>query len=294
MEAVQMEVSMSTATEVREPEVQEPVKVWRPPRVPPSPRQALPGPLFTDVLLETGGLQRRRTLATVLSLVFQCSLLGFLLLVPLMSMETLPRQQLLSFLVAPPPPPPPPPPAASEAAAKVVRRVESDIMDGRLRTPGMIPQKVQMIQEDDAPPALSSGGVVGGVPGGIPGGQLGGVIGGIISSTSTLSAVPKLAIAAAPRRIRISQGVTKGLLIQKIEPPYPPIARAARIEGQVVLSAIISKTGEIENLVLVSGHPMLVPAAIQAVKQWRYRPFLLNGEPVEVETSITVTFQISG
>ena len=285
---------MSTATEVREPEVREPVKVWRRPRVPPSPRQALPGPLFADVLLETGGLQRRRrTLATVLSLVLECSLLGVLLLVPLMYTETLPRQQLLSFLVAPPPPPPPPPPAASEAAAKVVQRVESDIADGRLRTPGMIPQKVQMIQEEDAPPALSSAGVMGGVPGGIPGGQLGGVIGGIISSTSTLSAVPKLAIAAAPRRIRISQGVTKGLLIQKIEPPYPTIARAARIQGQVVLSAIISKTGEIENLVLVSGHPMLVPAAIEAVKQWRYRPFLLNGEPVEVETTITVTFQLS-
>ncbi len=284
---------MSTATEVREPEVQEPVKVWRPPQVPPSPRQALAGPLFADVLLETRGLQRRRrTLATVLSLVLQCSLLGVLLLVPLMYTETLPRQQFLSFLVAPPPPPPPPP-AASEAAAKVTQRVESDIADGRLRTPGRIPQKVQMIQEEEAPPALSSGGVIGGVPGGIPGGQLGGVIGGIISSTSTLSAVRKLATAAVPRRIRISQGVTKGLLIQKIEPPYPPIARAGRIQGQVVLSAIISKTGEIQNLVLVSGHPMLVPAAIEAVKQWRYRPFLLNGEPVEVETTITVTFQLS-
>lgn len=293
MEAVQVEVSMSTATEVREPEVQEPVKVWRPPRVVPSPRQALAGPLFADVLLETGGLQRRRrTLATVLSLVLQCSLLGVLLLVPLMYTETLPRQQLLSFLVAPPPPPPPPP-AASEAAAKVVQRVESDIADGRLRTPGRIPQKVQMIREEEAPPALSSGGVIGGVPGGIPGGQLGGVIGGIISSTSSLSTVPKLAIPAAPKRVRISQGVTKGLLIQKIEPNYPPIARAARIQGQVVLAAIISKSGEIQILVLVSGHPMLTPAAIDAVKQWRYRPFLLNGEPVEVETTITVNFQLS-
>jgi periplasmic protein TonB len=294
MEAVQMEVSMSTATEVREPEVQEPVKVWRPPRVLPSPRQALPGPLFADVLLETGGLQRRRrTLATVLSLVFQCSLLGVLLLAPLMYTEILPQQQLLSFLVAPPPPPPPPPPAASEAAAKVAQRVDTDIMDGRLRTPGRIPQKVQMIREEEAPPALSSGGVIGGVPGGIPGGQLGGVIGGIISSTSSLSTVPRLATPAAPKRVRISQGVTRGLLIQKIEPPYPPVARAARVQGQVVLAAIISKTGEIQNLVLVSGHPMLVPAAIDAVKRWRYRPFLLNGEPVEVETTIIVTFQLS-
>jgi periplasmic protein TonB len=296
MEAVQMEVSMSTATEAVEPEVREPVRVWRPPRVSPSPRQALTGPLFADVLLETGGLpRRRRTLATLLSFLLECSLVGVLLLVPLLFTEALPRQQFLSFLVAPPPPPPPPPPTAAAAAVKVVERVGSDIMDGRLRTPSRIPQKVQMIREDEAPPSLSSGGVVGGVPGGIPGGQLGGVIGGIISSTSTLSAVPKLAnpISAAPKRIRISQGVTRGSLIQKIEPAYPVIARTARIQGEVVLAAIISKTGEIQNLVLVSGHPMLVPAAIEAVRQWRYRPFLLNGEPVEVDTTITVTFQLS-
>ncbi|MGA7169744.1 MAG: energy transducer TonB, partial [Candidatus Sulfotelmatobacter sp.] len=154
-----------------------------------------------------------------------------------------------------------------------------------------IPQKITMIKEEEAPPpAFSSGGVIGGVPGGIPGGQMGGVIGGIISATSNLSSVPKL---AAPKRIRISQGVTEGRLIQKVQPEYPPIARAARIQGQVVLSAVISKTGEIQNLVLVSGHPMLVPAAIRAVQQFRYRPFLLNGEPVEVETTITVNFQLS-
>lgn len=298
MEAAQMEVSMSTATEVREPVVEERVaqtrvQAPRSPQVPPLPILAPAGPLFTDVLLETDGLQRRRhTLATVLSFVFQCLLLGGLLLVPLLFTEALPRQQLLSFLESPPPPPPPPP-AASEAASKAVQRVESDFEDGRLRTPGRIPQKVQMIQEDEAPPAAASGGVIGGVPGGIPGGQLGGVIGGIISSTSALSAVPKLAIPAAPRRIRISQGVTRGLLIQKIEPAYPTLARAARVQGEVVLAAVISKNGEIQNLTLVSGHPMLTAAALEAVKQWRYRPYLLNGEPVEVETTIIVTFQLS-
>lgn len=95
---------------------------------------------------------------------------------------------------------------------------------------------------------------------------------------------------ARPERVRISQGVTQGRLLLKVAPKYPRIARGARIQGQVVLSAIISKTGEIEDLALVSGHPMLVPAAIEAVKQWRYRPYLLNGGPVEVETTITVTF----
>ena len=135
--------------------------------------------------------------------------------------------------------------------------------------------------------------MVGGVPGGIPGGQLGGVIGGIISQTSSLTPVPKLVIPATAKRIRISQGVTKGLLIQKIEPKYPRLAMQARIQGQVLLFAIIGKDGDIRQLTLVSGHPVLVPAAIEAVKQWRYRPFLLNGEPVEVETNVTVTFRFS-
>ena len=83
------------------------------------------------------------------------------------------------------------------------------------------------------------------------------------------------------------------MLIQRIEPSYPTLARAARVQGDVVLSAIISTNGQIENLQLVSGHPMLVPAAIAAVRQWRYKPYLLNGQPVEVETTITVIFTLS-
>ena len=146
-----------------------------------------------------------------------------------------------------------------------------------------------MIREEEAP-APSNGGVVGGVPGGIPGGQLGGVIGGIISATPTVTATPKL---EPVKRIRVSQGVTQGMVIRKVEPVYPKIGLAARITGVVLLKAIISKDGEIKELQVVSGHPVLVPAAIDAVKQWRYRPYLLNGEPVEVETNITVTFQIA-
>jgi protein TonB len=284
---------MSTATEIREPEVKKLVGVEGLPQVRPPALQVRAERLFSDVLLETNDLQRhRRTLSAVLSFAVQCLLLGVLLIVPLMFTDVLPQQQLLTFLMAPPPPPPPPP-AASVAAAKVVKVVESDILNGRLRAPSKIPQNVQMIREDETPPDLSGGGVPGGVPGGIPGGQLGGVIGGILSSTSNAAAVPKLLAPVPTKRIRISQGVTEGRLIQKIEPQYPTLARAARIQGQVVLAAIISKSGEIQNLVLVSGHPLLVPSALEAVKRWRYRPYLLNGEPVEVETTITVNFQLS-
>jgi protein TonB len=103
--------------------------------------------------------------------------------------------------------------------------------------------------------------------------------------------VPK---AATPQRVRVSQGVSQGLLIRQVKPTYPALARSARIQGQVVLQAVISKDGSIENLHLISGHPMLAPAAIEAVKQWKYKPYFLNGEPVEVETTINVNFTLAG
>jgi periplasmic protein TonB len=292
-----MEASMSTATELTEQTQETSVErslETQVSRSAPTPAGAVKlDRLFNTVLLETSGLEhRRRRAAAVLSFLFQCLVLGILLVVPLMFTDVLPQQQLLTFLVAPPPPPPPPPLAASEAAARVIRHVESDVMNGRLRAPSRIPKNVQMIREEEAPPELSGGGVAGGVPGGIPGGQIGGVLGGILSSASKAAAIPKLAAPTPVKRVRVSQGVTQGRLILKVEPAYPTLAKAARVEGQVVLTAIISKTGEIQNLELVSGHPLLVPAPIAAVKQWRYRPVLLNGEPVEVDTTITVNFQL--
>jgi protein TonB len=173
---------------------------------------------------------------------------------------------------------------------KVVKVIQTDIVNGALRTPTKIPEKVQMIKEEEAPaPVMSTGGVVGGVPGGVPGGQMGGVIGGIISSTPM--AVPKV---AAPQRVRVSSGVSSGLLVRKVQPVYPPLARQARIQGKVLLQAVISKDGSIENLRLINGHPMLTQAAMDAVKQWKYKPYLLNGEPVEVETQVEVNFTLSG
>src|SRR5271168_1844219 len=244
--------------------------------------------MFEDSLIESGRkLKTKRGMTTTLSFVFQMVLVGILVLIPLLFTEALPKTQLMTFLVAPPPPPPPPPPPA--AAIKIVKQVQTDIVNGELRTPTKIPQKVQMIKEDEAPPVMASSGVVGGVPGGIPGGQMGGVIGGIISSTPV--AVPKV---ATPQRVRVSQGVSAGLLVRKVNPNYPPLARQARIQGQVILRAVISKDGSIEGLTLVSGHPMLAPAAIDAVKQWKYKPYLLNGEPVEVDTEVLVNFTLSG
>jgi protein TonB len=282
--------------EIHEPEVKEVKPASRPaaaalPRKDPA-SSFMPRVMFSDSLLEFGPQRKRKALATTTSFIFNCVAVGLMLVVPLLFTEELPKAQLLTFLVAPPPPPPPPPPAAAQPV-KVVKQIQTDMLNtGQLRTPTKIPQKVQMIKEEEAPPpVMATSGVVGGVPGGIPGGQLGGVIGGIVNAANS-AAVPKF-VPVTPQRVRISQGVTKGLLIHRVEPTYPPLARSARVQGEVLLSAVIDANGQIQNLQLVSGHPMLVPSALEAVKKWRYKPYLLNGAPVEVETMITVIFSLS-
>jgi protein TonB len=249
--------------------------------------------MFEDSLLESGGansrLKARSPWATLLSFLLQAMLVGVLVLIPLIYTDALPKQQLMGYLVAPPPPPPPPPPPAATQVVRVVRPT-SEIDNGQLKAPTAIPKKIAIIREDDAPPP-STGGVAGmeGL-GGASGGQVGGVLGGIISSTAPV-AVPK---AATPQRIKVSSGVSTGLLIHKTLPLYPPLAKQARIQGAVVLQAVIGKDGSIENLHAVSGHPMLIQSAIDAVRQWKYKPYMLNGEAVEVDTQVTVNFTLAG
>src|SRR5512142_1921482 len=149
--------------------------------------------MFEDSLLESGNRFRagRRRWTTLLSFVLQMFLICILVIIPLIYTEALPKQQLMTFLVAPPPPPPPPPPPAATPVVRAVK-VVSEIVEGQLRTPTKIPEKVAMIKEEEAPPpSMGAGGVVGGVPGGVPGGQIGGVIGGIVQSAPV--AVPKVA-----------------------------------------------------------------------------------------------------
>src|ERR1700686_4163602 len=128
--------------------------------------------MFEDSLIESGNrLKTKRMSTTVLSFLLQVGLIGVLILIPLIYTDALPKTQLMTFLVAPPPPPPP-----AAAVVKVVK-IQSEVINGQLRTPTKIPQKVQMIKEEEMPPDLGSGGVPGGVPGGIPGGSTGGVMG---------------------------------------------------------------------------------------------------------------------
>jgi protein TonB len=224
----------------------------------------------------------------VLSMVFQVVFLGILILIPLIYTEALPKTMMATMLTAPPPPPPPPPPPAPAQIVHV--KPQAHLMDaGKLMAPKVIPKDVKIIKED-AEPDMGAMGAVGGVPGGVAGGQMGGVIGGVIGGMGGAPPPPR------PRQtgpLRVGGNVQAARILNRVQPVYPPLARQTRISGTVRLHAIIGKDGTIQQLEVMSGHPLLQQAALDAVRQWRYQPTLLNGEPVEVDTTIDVIFSLN-
>jgi protein TonB len=249
--------------------------------------------MFEQSLLTSGKTAKPWTVA--ISFIFQTILIGIAILIPLIYTDTLPRTTLTSFLVAPPPPPPPPPPPA--APVKVQRVIPRQFDAGRLMSPRAVPKQIAIIKEEELPPPTGAVGVVGGVPGGVPGGAGGGIIGGIIGAAPVAAPPPPPKVEVqkplTPQRIRVGGNVQQAKLVRQPKPIYPPLAKQARIQGVVRFTAIIGKDGTIQNLQLVTGHPLLVPSAQEAVKQWVYQPTLLNGEPVEVITQIDVNFTLS-
>ena len=157
---------------------------------------------------------------------------------------------------------------------------------GKLVAPKVIPKDIKIIKEDAEPDMGMSGP---GVPGGVAGGSIGGVLGGVMGGMGAAPPPPK---AATPSRIKQGGNVQAAKLTNKVTPNYPPLARQTRISGTVRLHAIIGKDGSVQSLTLESGHPLLVQAALDAVKQWHYQPTLLNGVPVEVDTTIDVIFSL--
>jgi protein TonB len=243
--------------------------------------------MFEDMVVSSSNPSKtNKPWTVVLSMVFQVVFLGILILIPLIYTEALPKTMMATLLVAPPPPPPPPPPPAATPVVRVKPQVH--LMDaGKLVAPKVIPKEVKIIKEEAAPDM--SAGMAGGVPGGVAGGSMGGVIGGVIGGMGGAPPPPK------PTASRIRQGgsVQAALLINRVQPVYPPLARQTRISGTVRLHAIISKSGTVESLEVMSGHPLLVRAAMDAVQQWKYKPTLLNGDPVEVDTTIDVIFSLN-
>lgn len=226
--------------------------------------------------------------------IFEVIIIGVMVLVPLIYTEALPKAQLMTFLAAPPPPPPPPPPPAAAAPApKVIHRVSAEDM---MRAPTVIPKTIQKVRDEPEPAPNAGVGVVGGVPGGVPGGQMGGVLGGVIGgvlSAASAPPPPPPPKPQTPKRIRVGGQVESAKLIFQPKPEYPPLAKMARIQGTVRLDAVISKDGTIQDLRVISGHPLLVKSALEAVQRWRYQPTMLNGDAVEVATEIDVNFTLA-
>jgi protein TonB len=224
----------------------------------------------------------------IVSSAFQIGFLAILILIPLIYTEALPKTMMATMLTAPPPPPPPPPPPA---VAQIVHvKPQAHLMDaGKLVAPKVIPKEVKIIKED-AEPDMASVGMTGGVPGGVAGGSMGGVLGGVIGGMGGAPPPPR------PHQtgpLRVGGNVQAARIINRVQPVYPPLARQTRISGTVRLHAIIGKDGTIQSLEVMNGHPLLQQAALDAVRQWRYQPTLLNGEPVDVDTTIDVIFSLN-
>jgi protein TonB len=244
-----------------------------------------------------------RSWTTLLGMAGQAVAVTGLIVVQMVGTDALPRPESLVHLFTPTAPlGPPPPPPASGAAQRPVRRA-LQLRDGVLAAPTSVPPRALEIEEP--PLAGSETGVPGrGVQGGIPGGVEGGIPGGLpltagrhvpppVAVIRPVEAAPALPKPAEPQRIRRGGEVQAALLIHKALPVYPPLARQARISGAVELLAVVGTDGRIRQLQLVSGHPMLAAAAIEAVRQWVYRPTQLNGDPVEVMAPIIVTFSLN-
>jgi protein TonB len=244
--------------------------------------------MFEEMVVSSAKSKKTNKPWTVIvSMLFQVAFLAILILIPLIYTEALPRAMMSSILLAPPPPPPPPPPPAPAQIVHI--KPQAHLMEaGKLVAPKVIPKDVKIIKEEEQPPDMGAG-IAGGVPGGVAGGSMGGVIGGVIGGAGGAPPPPKPAVS----RVRVGGAVQAATLVNRVQPMYPPLARQTRISGTVKLHAIIGKDGTVQSLQVESGHPLLVQAALDAVRQWRYQPTLLNGEPVDVDTEIDVIFSLA-
>jgi len=224
----------------------------------------------------------RRRWTAVASFAMQALGLSLLLAIPVLTVQGPPRLEWITspFFA-------PPPAQAAPAAPNAHRAMRSSNASGdHLLQPPTIPHGIAPVNDADVPAAPEIGDI------GIPGGT-GTARRGVPGSIGDSIAMAPLPPPAPTHPLRVSHWA-EGNLIYRVQPSYPTLARQARIQGSVRLRAIINKNGTIENLSVLNGHAMLVGSAVEAVKQWRYRPYLLNGEPIEVETEITVNFVLSG
>lgn len=225
----------------------------------------------------------RNPWAALGSLAFMSVLLLALIAIPLFHIDPLPKRETLTMLYLQPP---------SAAGSNATKLQAPKPMSTYTPTSIAIPT-VHQTQEASPPPVGTSGGVVAGVPGGVVGGIANGVLSEVLSSTRSMPAPAKMPDPTPVKRIRVASRVVEANLIHDVAPQYPSEAGRARIEGTVVLMAVIGADGSVKDVRIESGLPILAQAAIDAVKQWRYKPYMVDGEPVEVDSRITINFTLS-
>ena len=246
--------------------------------------------VFLNALLETGRptTVRRSPLQWAAASGLHIAILAALIIVPLYTTGTiqLSKNEVIP-LVAPPAAPPPPPPAAARAVAPHTTPTKPKLTytQGKLTAPVAVPKTISVDNAAAEPE-------VGGVPGGVAGGQLGGTLGGVIGGTGTSAPIPPPQQAAAKRIVRVGSNLKAPRQIYSVQPEYPTLAREGHIWGTVVVNAVIDEHGNVVQARALNGHPLLIPAALKAVLQWKYEPTLLNGTPVAVEMDVTVHFNL--
>jgi protein TonB len=240
--------------------------------------------LFQSLLLtEPEHHAGRKTATFATSLALHTALVVAIAVLPLLFYDSIPSQEALKAFfvqpleVVPPPPPPPPPPANARIVVKRAPSVE--LKQTQFVAPIEVPAEIQPEESLDLG---VEGGVVGGVEGGVPGGVVGGVVGGLPQGTAP---PPQVAV-------RVGGQIKEPRKLKNVDPMYPDLARVARVQGVVVLECLISPQGKVTDVKVLSSIALLDQAAIDAVRQWRYTPTLLNGVPVPVIMTVKVNFQL--
>ncbi len=239
------------------------------------------------VITQPRSLVRGRSTTAAVSLALHALLIVAMIIIPLFVEDVLPvpGDTLRAFFaapvdLAPPPPPPPPPPAGARASAARTPTAPQPV-DAKFTAPVDVPTEIAPDQGLDLG---VEGGVAGGVEGGVPGGVLGGVVGGLPQAVD--------APAPPPRVVRVGGSIIAPKLVKRVPPEYPALAAQARLQGLVIVEAQVDTQGVVRTVKVLRGAPLFDEPALFAVRQWRYQPLLLNGQPTEFIVVVTVMFNL--
>jgi protein TonB len=248
--------------------------------------------VFAEALLENSSThQRRSPMDWAVSFFVHFAILILLLFLPLYFSQGIDMKRLeTTLLVAPMPPMAPAPPPAPASIARAVHVAPKVFTPGKLTAPTFIPKVVPTASIDATPPDVALNASLGGVPGGVPGGQIGGITGGMPSVAAPTVPVP---VAERPKGpVRVGGIVKPPRLIFGPPAVYPTLASQSHVHGIVVIDAIIDEHGSVIQEKVVSGHPLLLQAALKAVSERKYEPTILDGEPTPVDLRVEVNFQM--